>query len=213
MAAKGRLVALCGIDGSGKATQADLLARRASAEGLAVRSVSFPRYGQGFFAELIERYLRGEFARRAEDVSPYLAALPYALDRWQAAPELRRWLEEGALVICNRYVPANMAHQGAKLPEAEARRGFYRWVEDLEYGTLGLPRPHLQALLDVPPRVAAGLVRRRDGADGQTVAGDIHEADAAHLEATAAAYREMAARGAADWAVVHCVEAGQMLAP
>jgi len=210
---KGRLIAICGIDGSGKATQTALLARRAEAAGHAVRQISFPRYGEGFFAELIERYLRGEFAARATEVSPYLAALPYALDRWQAAPRLRAWLAEGCVVICNRYVPANMAHQGSKLPSETERRAFFQWVSELEYGVLELPRPDLQILLDVPPAQAAELVSGRRAAAGLAEAKDIHERDMGHLEATAGAYHEIARAGLGKWAVVGCVRRGVLLSP
>ncbi|MHC4481047.1 MAG: dTMP kinase [Planctomycetota bacterium] len=219
MGREGRLVAICGIDGSGKATQANLLASRAEACGLRAELISFPRYGQSFFADLIERYLRGEFAARAADVDPYLAALPYALDRWQAAPQLRRWLEAGALVICNRYVPANMAHQGSKAASAGQRRAFCRWVAELEYDVLELPRPDLHLLLDVPPALAMRLMDGREPQRGATDRKpDIHESDLEHLRATGAAYREIAGQGAEEpgggaWAVIACTEGQQMLPP
>jgi dTMP kinase len=210
----GRLVAICGIDGSGKTTQSELLAERVRSEGLRLREVSFPRYGQGFFADLIERYLRGDFAARASDVSPYLASLPYALDRWQASGDLHEWLAAGDFVLCNRYVPANMAHQGSKLPDADARRGFFEWVARLEYEALALPRPDLQVLLDVPPQVATGLMTGRSARTQSLESGDIHEQDAGHLEATAQAYRELAALGAGGrWAVVECCAEGAMKPP
>ena len=42
----GRMIAICGIDGSGKTTQTELLAQRGEGEGYAVEQVSFPRYGE-----------------------------------------------------------------------------------------------------------------------------------------------------------------------
>jgi dTMP kinase len=210
----GRLVAVCGIDGSGKTTQAELLAARVRESGLRLREVSFPRYGQGFFADLIERYLRGDFAARAADVSPYLAALPYALDRWQASADLRAWREAGDFVLCNRYVPANMAHQGSKLVEVGERKRFFEWVERLEFEVLGLPRPDLQVLLSVAPQVAVGLMSGRSARTEALEAGDIHEQDMAHLEGTARAYAELAGLGAGGrWAVVECCRDGAMRPP
>ncbi len=209
----GKLIALEGIDASGKATQTERLRQRAEAAGLSVRTVSFPRYGEGFFADLIERYLRGEFARRAGDVSPFLAALPYACDRWQAAPMLHDWLEEGHLVVCNRYVAANLAHQGSKLPSESERAAFYEWDLRLEHEVLGLPRPDLQVLLEVPTDVAVGLRRERDAREGRTEGDDIHEADLSYLRETADAYRQVAAGTPGPWAVVPCAEGGRMLPP
>ncbi len=209
----GKLIALEGIDASGKATQTALLRERVEAAGLSVRTVSFPRYGEGFFAELIERYLRGEFARRAGDVSPFLAALPYACDRWQAAPMLREWLGEGHVVLCNRYVAANLAHQGSKLADAAERLAFYDWDLRLEHEVLALPRPDLQVLLEAPTDVAVALRRERDAREGRAEGGDIHEADAAYLRATAGAYREVADRTPGPWAIVQCAEGGRMLPP
>jgi dTMP kinase len=208
---RGKLIALEGIDASGKATQTALLKDRIEAAGLSVRTISFPRYGKGFFADLIERYLRGEFAPRAGDVSPYLAALPYAADRWQAASILRGWLEEGCVVLCNRYVAANLAHQGSKLASEAERAEFYQWDLRLEHEVLGLPRPALQVLLEVPTDVAAALRRERDAREGRSEGHDIHEADLSYLRATAAAYREVAARTPGPWAVVQCAEGGRML--
>jgi dTMP kinase len=210
---EGRLIAICGIDGSGKTTQTDLLADRVKAEGHRVRPISFPRYGEGFFADLIERYLSGEFAPRAGEVSPYLAALPYACDRWEAASRVREWLGEGSVVVCNRYVPANMAHQGSKMDSSGERGAFYEWVEALEYGVFDLPRPDLHVLLEMPVEVAMCLVRGRGETERLPAGRDIHESDADHLERTASAYREIAARSQDAWAVISCAEGGAALAP
>jgi len=210
---RGRLIAICGIDGSGKTTQTALLAERARAEGFCVEEASFPRYGQGFFAELIERYLRGEFAASASEVNPYLAALPYACDRWEAAPRLREWLAAGRLVLCNRYVPANLAHQGSKMPPGGRRRAFFEWVERLEYGIFALPRPDLHVLLDMDPAHAADLLTRRSRPSGPSREQDIHERDMNHLEATARTYRELARRASQQWAVIPCTEGGSVPPP
>ena len=126
---------------------------------------------------------------------------------------LLQWLAEGHLVICNRYVPANLAHQGSKLPTDARRREFFDWDCRLEYEVFGLPQPDLQVLLDMPPEVAVRLVAGRNASTGRTPGQDIHEADAAYLAATAAAYRQIAAERRGRWAVVGCTEAGSLLPP
>ena len=212
MAKKGRLIAICGIDGSGKTVQSALLAERAGAGGWRVETIEFPRYTEGLFGELVARYLRGEFASSAQDVSPYLAALPFACDRWQARPQLRSWLAEGAAVICNRYVSANMAHQGAKIRDRAERRRFLDWVEELEYGVFDLPRPDLHVLLDVTPAVAARLVAGKGKRAYLKESRDIHESDAAYLRDTWELYDELAA-DASDWVRVECAPGGGLLGP
>lgn len=212
MPGKGRLVAICGIDGSGKTVQCELLCRRACAAGRRVETMEFPRYGQGFFADLAARYLRGEFAKDPALVSPYLAALPFACDRWQAAPMLRAWLEQGALVVCNRYVAANLAHQGAKIGSPAGRQEFARWIEDLEYGIFALPRPDLNVWLDMPPEIAAHLVSGKGEREYLQQNEDIHETNSAHLKATREVYRELA-EGGADWSTVTCARGGRPLPP
>ena len=208
---QGRLIAVCGIDGSGKNTQTERLAQRTEQAGRTVHIVSFPRYGTSFFGELIERYLRGEFAGRASDVDPYMAALPYACDRWEASAQLRTWLEDGCLVLCNRYVPANQAHQGCKLPAGEDRTRFLNWINELEYRVFALPRPDMHVLLDVPPAVAVRLLKARDAERGLPEGHDIHESDAQYLEATAGVYRQLAAADPSGWRVVGCTRDGAML--
>ncbi len=207
----GRLIAVCGTDGTGKSTQTELLVDRLASAGRTVRSISFPRYGQGFFGDLIERYLRGEFARKAGDVSPYLAALPYACDRWEVSEKLRRWVDGGHVVICNRYVPANQAHQGAKLPSERERAEFFDWVDRLEFGVFGLPRPDLNLLLDLPTEISARLISGRTVRADAAPEQDIHEQDADYLAATAAAYRALAAARPAEWTVIACSEGGAVL--
>lgn len=208
---QGRLIALCGIDGTGKTLQAAILKERAVALGRRVETMDFPCYKK-FFGRLAARYLRGEFGEEAGEVSPYLAALPFACDRWQAAPVLRAWLEEAALVICNRYVPANLAHQGAKIASDEERRPFLKWVEELEYDVLGLPRPDLHVLLDMPATLAGSLIERKEEREYLKNGRDIHESDAAYLAATREVYVQLAEE-TPNWLRVDCAPCGALLAP
>jgi len=203
----GFLLALEGIDGSGKGTQAARLADRARQDGRSVASFSFPTYDGNPFAVAIADYLNGAFGS-ADEVHPELAALLYAADRFHARPKLVRALEEHDVVICDRYVASNAAHQGAKL-RGEERRRLLDWLEDVEYGEFGLPRPDLVVLLDTPPAVARTLVARKGARGYTTLEADIHEADTAHTTATREVYLELAERG--SWRVVStATDAGEL---
>src|ERR1700693_2293629 len=99
MASRGKLIALEGIDGSGKLTQLDLLAREIDARGLATFRISFPRY-ESFFGKLVGRYLNGEFGA-LDAVDPHLSALLYAGDRLEANPEIETALSSGKVVLAD----------------------------------------------------------------------------------------------------------------
>ncbi len=132
------LVVIEGIDGSGKNTQTGLLLEAVRARGLRAETFSFPRYTEGPFAQAIADYLNGRFGP-ASQVPPRLAALLYAGDRFAAKAELEAALGAADVVVCDRYVASNLAHQGAKLPQAE-RPAFVRWVCDLDTSYTGFRR-------------------------------------------------------------------------
>ncbi len=194
----GRLLALEGIDGSGKGTQAALLADRARADGRTVVTVSFPTYDGNPFAQAIADYLNGEFGA-ADEVHPELAALLYAADRFHARTRLLDAIAAHDLVVCDRYVASNAAHQGAKLQGAERRR-LLDWLDAVEFGEFGLPRPDVVVLLDTPVALARTLVARKGERGYTTLEADIHEADTAHTTATREVYLELAERD--NWRVV-----------
>ena len=79
--AKGRLLVIEGLDGSGKATQAGLLAAALAADGLPVRQVSFPNYASDSSA-LVRMYLSGQFGSKPDDVNAYAASTFFAVDRY-----------------------------------------------------------------------------------------------------------------------------------
>jgi dTMP kinase len=188
----GLLLALEGIDGSGKGTQAQRVAERARAEGRSVVTLSFPTYDGNPFTVAIGDYLNGEFGAAGE-VHPELAALLYAADRFHARPRLVDALAANDLVICDRYVASNAAHQGAKL-QGDERRRLLDWLDAVEYGEFALPRPDLVVLLDTPVALARTLVGRKGARGYTTLEADIHEADAGHSAATREVYLELAQR-------------------
>ena len=122
MASRGKLIALEGIDGSGKLTQLDLLARELDSRGLPTFRISFPRY-ESFFGKLVGRYLNGEFGELGA-VDPHLSALLYAGDRLEAKPEIETALSAGKIVLADRYIGSNMAHQSARVPAGEREAGL-----------------------------------------------------------------------------------------
>lgn len=171
---KGKIIVIEGADGAGKATQTALLANKMKKEGYNINTLSFPDY-ESESSALIKMYLRGDFGREADAVSPYAASVFYAIDRY--ASYQRKWkakYEAGEIFLADRYVTSNFVHQGAKLNKEE-RESFIKWLWDLEYNKLSLPTPDMVLFLDVPPKISLKLVKERGRKD-------IHESDDKYLE-------------------------------
>jgi dTMP kinase len=210
MAARGKLIALEGIDGSGKRTQLDLLAGALEARGLAIFRVSFPRY-ESFYGKLVGRFLNGEFGA-LDAVDPHLSALLYAGDRLEAKPEIDAALSSGKIVLADRYIGSNMAHQSARVPKEE-REEFFAWLKKLEYGLYALPAEDLVVFLRVPVAEAHRLVGLKSARAYTKMKRDIQEADTKHLEQTAIIYDRLATE--ANWARIECINpaSGELYSP
>ena len=173
----GKLIVIEGLDGSGKATQAQQLLDRVQQEGMWARKVSFPNYDDPS-STLVKMYLSGELGG-LEEVNAYAASSFFSVDRyasWQRY--LRRDYEQGCLFIADRYTTSNMAHQTTKEPR-ERWDSYLEWLEDLEYNKMGLPRPDRVIYLDVEPEVSRRLLMQRY--DGDATREDIHEANFQYL--------------------------------
>lgn len=187
----GLFISIEGTDGSGKGTQTELLVNRLKAEGRPVEIISFPQYGESS-AAVVEDYLHGKFGT-AEEVGPYRGSIFYAIDRYAAAPKIRAWLNEGKIVIANRYIGSNMAHQGGKISNEIEQDKYFAWVYNLEYTIFGIPKPDFSLILHVPAEVAQKLVDQKEArAYLQGKKRDIHEDDLGHLRAAENTYKRVA---------------------
>lgn len=201
----GKLIVIEGTDGSGKSTQFRLLTARLEAEQVKFQKLVFPQYSEPSSA-LIRMYLGGEFGSKPEDVNAYAASAFYSVDRYASYKKVwGKWYEDGGLVVSDRYTTSNAVHQAGKEPE-EKRKDFLKWLYELEYDHMGLPKPDLVLYLDVPTDFTEMLLRSREAATGTHA--DIHEADTAYLRES----RRMG-RAAAEyygWTLVSCVKDGKM---
>ncbi|HET6863578.1 MAG TPA: thymidylate kinase [Candidatus Saccharimonadales bacterium] len=207
MAKRGLMVVLDGSDGAGKNTQLNLLAERLKAAGYNVATFAFPQYEKES-SYFIRQYLSGAFGN-AVKVSPYTAALFYALDRYEAAESIRRALKEGKIVLVDRYVGANMAHQGAKFADPVEQRGFFVWEDNLEFQLLRIPRPDVNFFLRVPADVSAKLIKQRAAETG--VVRDEHEKNSQFLKKSVATYDLLCRLFPKDFTAIECTKNGQLL--
>ncbi len=202
----GVFIVLEGSDGSGKTTQFRLLTERLKAVGHEVAIFKFPQYDQPS-SYFIKQYLAGKYGP-SDSISPYTASMFYALDRFEAAPRIKEALKKGKIVISDRYVGANMAHQGAKFTNTHEQRGFFMWAENLEFRVLGIPQPDLNLFLKVLPSMSQQLIAKRAAATGVEL--DEHEKNQNHLFKAIAAYDLLCKLFPKDFKEINCTVAGQM---
>jgi dTMP kinase len=199
MTSRGKLIALEGIDGSGKRTQLDLLAQALEARGLSLMRIAFPRYDSSF-GKLAGRYLNGDFGP-LETVDPHLSALLYAGDRFEAMGAIESALAAGKIVLADRYIGSNLAHQSERVPP-EQRDEFLAWLKHVEYGIYGLPVEDLVVYLRIPAPEAYRLIGMKAPRTYTSLRHDILEADVAHLEQTAMIYDRLATEP--NWVRIDC---------
>jgi dTMP kinase len=192
----GALIALEGIDGTGKTTQVSLLCERLNARGIRSETLSFPQYDT-FFGKLVGDLMRGDLGNLT-DASPYLIALPYALDRLKATKKIQAMLADGVTLICNRYTGSNAAFQAARLADPQDAQKLIDWVFEAEYNVLGIPKPTLNIVYTLDFATAGALVNQktpRDYLQGQKV--DVNEANEALQRTAGLLYERLANQP--DW--------------
>ncbi len=204
-------IAIEGGDGSGKGTQTALLFKYLSKQQRKdVYQLSFPRYGEPS-AYYAGKYLDGAYGA-ADDVSADLASLAYALDRYAASSTIAAQLQKpNGIVIADRYVASNLAHQGTKFADTAERHAFYARTQETEYDILGIPRPDLNIVLLMPTELAQANVDKKDARSYTTKKRDIHEANSSHLERAKANYEELCQLYPDQFIAIQCVDTrGQM---
>ena len=182
---KGKLIVIDGTDGSGKATQVEILSKRLKKEGYTVKNVDFPEYYKNFFGAFIANCLREQYYNWV-NVHPKIASIAYAADRWESSLEIKKWLAKGYIVIANRYVSSNQIHQGGKVLDTKKRKDFLKWLDQMEYEVFKIPRPDVVFYLSLPISIVHKLIDNRKKSGGTRAylrrKDDVHETDINHLE-------------------------------
>lgn len=203
----GKLIAIEGLDASGKATQSAILAERLAAEGKKVRLISFPDY-ESDGCVLVSHYLNGTFGTSPDDTNAYAASMFFAADRYFSFKTqwMNDYLDPDTYIIANRYTTANAYHQISKLSE-DKWDDFLNWLWDFEFTKLGLPAPDHVICLEMPPEVSAKLLSHRCDETGAKK--DIHEADRTYLEKCHKAALYVSEKF--GWSLIHCSKDGDIL--
>lgn len=202
-----QLIVIEGLDGSGKATQSNLLYEYLKEQGYKVRKLSFPDYNNPG-CQLVKMYLNGDFGDNPNSVNAYAASSFYAVDRYSSyMTDWKKDYEQG-IILADRYSTSNLIHQCAKLPH-DQWNSFIEWVNEYEYKLLGIPEPNLIIYLKMNPMISQELLESRYNGDESKK--DIHEKNVEYL---------MKCKEAADycahylgWSIVDCCTHSNLIKP
>ncbi len=130
--------------------------------------LSFPTYSQTPGGRVVEAYLNGEFGDRGS-IDMELIVDIYAADRKQFKELIAEFVDEGGIIVCDRYREANLIHQLVGFEdEWEEKRKYIKSID------ADLPDADTVFYLDISPEEA---LRRMDGKDK-----DIHELDDSYMQ-------------------------------
>lgn len=180
---KGKLIVIEGTDCSGKQTQTECLVNNLKKLGIKSVSFSFPNYASPTGKIIGDSYLGKNnpslFTEGIENVDPKISSLYYAADRAYNIDIIKDFLNNGYIVILNRYVESNMAFQGGKIKNIKSRNMMYEWLDNLEFVLLDLPRPDMVIFLYLPYEHVCLLKEKRGKSTNENI---LRMAEIAYIE-------------------------------
>lgn len=208
---KGKLIIIEGTDCSGKETQSTLLVERLNKENIKAVRLSFPMYdtptgkiigacllGKPAMCEELLKQDHSFFEEGGGNIDYLAACNYYAADRRYNLPKINSYLNDGYVVIIDRYVSSNMAHRGGLVESKEERLKVYKKIETLEYDVNELPQPDKTFLLYLPYEYACILKKKRQEAPDEV------ESNLEYLQRGEKAYLELSS--IYDFEIIDCIE-------
>ena len=210
---KGKFIVIDGTDGSGKATQTKLLCEALEKGKIIVKKIDFPQYSNNFFGKLLRECLDGKLGDFIA-INSKIASVLYAADRWESSETIKKWLNQGYIVIADRYASSNQIHQGGKIFDDKKRKEFLTWLDQLEFGVFKIPRPDAIIFLDVPIEITRKLLKDRAEEKNKTNSGKIYRDVAEENEKHLLESRESAlkmVKSNNNWIRINCTKNNEIM--
>ncbi len=203
---KTKIIAIEGIDGSGKGVQYRMLTHSLAARGYSVANRDYPMYDT-FFGSEVGKLLAGTGSVPADRVDGKSMALWFALDRWESFRDYRDG--EADFLVINRFVLSNAVYQSIRDVDLD-KPDIVDWVLELEYEHFGLPRPDVNLVFSVAAEAAEENVLKKGFRDYVGDKKDVYEASHSIQFRAMEKYCEIAARFA-DVELIPCMADGRLM--
>lgn len=146
MATKGKVIVIEGTDKAGKTSQSRMLAETLKVSGKVCVILDFPDYTTPIGIE-IKAFLDGK-----RDYPPEVKHLLFSANRWEKKKEIESMLENGTIIVMNRYWESNLVYGVANGIDAN-------WLLRLDKG---LPKENIILVILVNPSISAKHAEMQD---------------------------------------------------
>jgi len=123
-----KFVTFEGIDGSGKSTVSKLVYKKLKNDGYDVILTYEPT--DSFIGKMVKKCIE-------TDSDPFVTAFTFIADRIDHCKKIHSWLNEGKIVLCDRYAESTYAYQGAQLQGLVDKP--IKWLQDLSKNRIIIP--------------------------------------------------------------------------
>ena len=207
---RAKMIAIEGIDGSGKSMQYNMLCEKLKEEGNKCLEVSFPQYDD-FFGIEIGKMLSGKNSVRADNVDAKSMSLWYALDRFNKISNIN--FDEYDFILCNRYTLSNVVYQSLRSNEQDSEvEKVAEWIFKLEHEQLKLPQPDLYFIMDIDRNTSKVNVSKKGHRDYVGYEMDVYEKSDTLISNARRMYLTLAEKRE-NIIVINCMDEGEMLSP
>lgn len=138
-----------GIDGSGKSTISKLVYKKLKSQGHNVVLTYEPT----------DTWIGKQVQKCIEiNSDPFITAFTFIADRIEHGKQIKKWLDEGKIVLCDRYAESTYAYQGAQLQEI--MKDPIQWLKELSKDRILHPDRTFVFVID--PKESLARIQHRD---------------------------------------------------
>lgn len=140
---KGKFITFEGIDGSGKTTIAELLYKKIEKDAVLTSEPT-----KTWLGDIVNKALENK-------MDAITVALLFMADRNEHVKKIKKWIDGGKIVICDRYIDSTFAYQAVHLKMKNAEKWIYKVHEPF------LLKPDITFLLKISPEKAIERINKR----------------------------------------------------